>query len=98
MWLRMFRDVLKRPNHSTLLSDMSDRLGLFFFFFKDRVFLCSSCCLGTHSVDEGGLELTEIHQPCPPHAGIKGVYHYTWLSWILLKSIKMIFWSLLNVS
>jgi hypothetical protein len=27
----------------------------FFFFFKDRVFLCSPGCPGTHSVDQAGL-------------------------------------------
>ena len=33
---------------------------LFLFIFQDRVFLCSPGCLGTHSVDQAGLELTEI--------------------------------------
>lgn len=31
-----------------------------FFFFQDRVSLCCSNCLGTHSVYQAGLELTEI--------------------------------------
>jgi hypothetical protein len=30
---------------------------LFFFFFRDRVSLCSPGCPGTHSVDQAGLEL-----------------------------------------
>jgi hypothetical protein len=29
----------------------------FFFFFWDRVFLCSSGCPETHSVDQAGLKL-----------------------------------------
>jgi hypothetical protein len=29
----------------------------FFFFFRDRVSLCSPGCPGTHSVDQVGLEL-----------------------------------------
>jgi hypothetical protein len=28
-----------------------------FFFFRDRVSLCSPGCPGTHSVDQAGLEL-----------------------------------------
>ena len=31
--------------------------------FRDRVSLCSPGCPGTHSVDQAGLELTEIHLP-----------------------------------
>jgi hypothetical protein len=34
--------------------------------FQDRVSLCSPGCPGTHSVDQAGLELTEIHLPLPP--------------------------------
>jgi hypothetical protein len=30
---------------------------LFFFFFRDKVSLCSPSCPGTHSVDQAGLEL-----------------------------------------
>jgi hypothetical protein len=30
---------------------------LFFFFFRDRIFLCSPGCPRTHSVDQAGLEL-----------------------------------------
>jgi hypothetical protein len=31
-------------------------LGLGFLVFRDRVFLCSSGCPGTHSVDQAGLK------------------------------------------
>jgi hypothetical protein len=34
--------------------------------FQDTVSLCSPGCPGTHSVDQAGLELTEIHLPLPP--------------------------------
>jgi hypothetical protein len=32
-------------------------LFVFSFVFRDRVYLCSPCCPGTHSVDQDGLEL-----------------------------------------
>jgi hypothetical protein len=41
---------------------------IFFFFFKDRVSLYSCSYPGTLSVDQAGLELTEIHmlpRPAP---------------------------------
>ena len=34
--------------------------------FQDRVSLCSPGCPGTHSVDQAGLELTEICLPLLP--------------------------------
>ena len=46
-----------------------------FFSFQDRVSLCSSGCPRSHSVDQAGLDLTEILlllNPSPS-AGIKGV-------------------------
>jgi hypothetical protein len=49
--------------------------SLLFFIFRDRVSLCSPGCPGTHSVDQAGLELTEMHLPLPPSAGIKGVHY-----------------------
>ncbi|EDL86686.1 rCG41244, isoform CRA_a [Rattus norvegicus] len=45
-------------------------LLIFIFVFQDRVSLCSPDCPGTHSVDQEGLELTEIHLDlplCHPH-------------------------------
>jgi hypothetical protein len=33
---------------------------------RHRVSLCSPGCPGTHSVDQAGLELTEIYLPLPP--------------------------------
>ena len=49
---------------------------LFVLFFETG-FLCSfGACLGTRSVDQAGLELTEIHVPLPLSAGIKGVQHH----------------------
>jgi hypothetical protein len=32
-------------------------MALLFFFFRDRVSLCSLGCPGTHSVDQAGLKL-----------------------------------------
>ena len=48
-----------------------------FFVFRDRVSLYNSPgCSGTPSVDQAGLELTEIACLCLPSTGIKGLYHY----------------------
>jgi hypothetical protein len=33
---------------------------VFFFFFQDRVSLCSPGCPGTHSIDQAGLELRSL--------------------------------------
>ena len=38
----------------------------FCLFVADRVSLCSPGCPGTHSINQAGLELTEIHLPLPP--------------------------------
>jgi hypothetical protein len=38
--------------------------------------LCSPGCPGTCSIDQAGLELTEICLPLPLSAGIKGVCHH----------------------
>jgi hypothetical protein len=35
-------------------------------FIRDRASLCSLGCPGTYSVDQAGLELTEICLPLPP--------------------------------
>jgi hypothetical protein len=47
---------------------------LFYFQFSETEFFCaallsSSGCPGTHSVDQAGLELSEILQPVPPESG-----------------------------
>jgi hypothetical protein len=39
----------------------------------DMVSVCSLSCPKSHFVDLVGLEITEIHLPLPPSAGIKGV-------------------------
>jgi hypothetical protein len=48
-----------------------------FFFFWDRVSLCSPGCHGSHSVEEAGFELIETHSYlCLLSAGIKGPCHH----------------------
>ena len=50
---------------------------LFSFGILRRVSLCSfEACPGAHSVDQTGLELTEILLPLPPKCWIKGVRHH----------------------
>ena len=45
---------------------IKDTCSFCFCFFETR-FLCSfGACPGTHSVDQAGLELTEIRLPPPP--------------------------------
>ena len=45
----------------------------FFFFFRDRVYMCSPGCPGTHFVDQAGLKIRNL----PASAGIKGMCHHT---------------------
>ena len=53
----------------------------FFLVFQDRVSLCSPSCLGTHSVDQAGLELRNS-PVCLPSAGIKGMCHHARLPFL----------------
>ena len=46
-------------------------------FLQDRVSLFSLDCSRTHSVNQAGLELTEICCLCLLSPGIKGVHPYT---------------------
>ena len=46
----------------------------FVCLLRDKVSLCSPGCSRTRSVDQAGLELTEIHSLLS--AGIKGVHHH----------------------
>jgi hypothetical protein len=43
----------------------------FFFFFRDRVSLCSPGCPGTHSVDQAGLELRNSPNSASQVLGLK---------------------------
>jgi hypothetical protein len=42
-----------------------------FCFFRDRVFLCSPGCPGTHSVDQAGLELRDLPASASLVLGLK---------------------------
>ena len=51
----------------------------FFFFLRDRVYLSSLGCPGTHSVDQKSA------CPCLPCAGIKGLHHHCPATSFLLR-------------
>ena len=69
-------DIPQGPDFSHLgiyleMGLLSHIVGLFtcllvYFWFLERVSLCTSGCPGTCSVDHAALELTEIHLPLPP--------------------------------
>jgi hypothetical protein len=42
-----------------------------FFFFRDRISLCSPGCPGTHSVDRAGLELRNLPASASRVLGLK---------------------------
>ena len=50
---------------------------IIFFFFLETEFLCIVLAdPGTHSVDQGGLELRNPPASASASAGIKGVHHH----------------------
>jgi hypothetical protein len=42
------------------------------------MYLCD--CPGTHSVDQAGLKLAEVHLPLLPSPRIKGMNDHAWLT------------------
>lgn len=65
-----------RPGPCHPHSKIMIALGWFGFVFQGRVSLYSSGCPGTHSLDQAGLEPTEICRPLPPGCGIKSMHHH----------------------
>jgi hypothetical protein len=63
-------------------------LFLFFgFFFQDRVSLCNPGCLGTHSVDQAGLELRNPPASASQVLGLKACATIAWLSFFFFLII-----------
>jgi uncharacterized membrane protein len=48
-------------------------VGWFLIIFQDKIFLCSSGCPETFTVDQAGLKLTDV---CLLSAELKVLYHY----------------------
>jgi hypothetical protein len=51
--------------------DLNRFFFVFFFFFRDRVSLCSPGCPGTHSVDQASLELRNLPASASQVLGLK---------------------------
>ena len=58
------------------------------WFLETRVSLCSPVCPGTHSVDQAGLRLTEIHLPLPPKCWVFSTLPSHLLSYLELLNFK----------
>jgi hypothetical protein len=54
-----------------------------FWFFQDRVSLCSPGCPGIHFVDQLGLELRDLLASASQALGVKGVCHQILFLFIL---------------
>jgi hypothetical protein len=88
--LTLFTHLFTLPGLDFLMGYPSKVMGLtlgsssFFFFFgflvfRDRVFLCSPGCPGTHSVDQAGLELRNPPVSASRVLGLKACATTTWL-------------------
>jgi len=60
---------IKSVRHQQLILDFC--FVLFCFVFRDRVSLCSPGCLGTHSVDQAGLDLRDLPASASLMLGLK---------------------------
>jgi hypothetical protein len=63
--------ILQSPKVDILFSllSISQFLDLIIYLvFQDKVSLCSPDCPGTPSVEQAGLELTELHLSPPPES------------------------------
>ena len=49
---------------------------LFLYLFRGQALTIYLGCPGTHTVDQNGLELTEIHPFLSLSTGIKGIFHH----------------------
>lgn len=71
------------------------------FFFRHSFLLYSYECLGTHYIEQAGLDFAEIHLPLPPGTGIKawadtpGTVHgfqlYSHWKWRIKKNQMLVF-------
>jgi hypothetical protein len=54
------RDTVLSAQCTQLLLPAVDMPSFLFWFFQDKVSLCSFGCTGTHSVDQAGLKLRDL--------------------------------------
>ena len=73
-----FNAVLRTGPRAFLLIRCCQDLA-FFVFFRDRVSLCSPGCLGTHFVDQAGLELRNLPASVSRVLGLKMCATTAWL-------------------
>jgi hypothetical protein len=69
--------------------DLKSKIILFFFpffFFLDRVSLCSPGCPGTHSIDQAGLELRDLPASAFQVLGLKACATTARLNHIFLST------------
>lgn len=59
-------------------------------FFGDRVFLCPSCCPGSHQVEHAGFDSQSSSCFCLLNSGIKGLHHHAWPKMVSEDGILLI--------
>jgi hypothetical protein len=82
-WCLPYQSLIRKCSTGLLQPHLIEAFSLFcfcfcfvlflflFFVFRDRVFLCSPGCPGTHSVDQAGLKLRNLPASASQVLGLK---------------------------